>query len=175
MKKKITLVVALASLLASCGGNSTDGTENDNKIDSIKQEDNTSEMNGGDEAYDAELAVSINGFTEFPAEIDGCSCYFAATQEKFKTGEYIYVDDFGNENGFMMLDGEMRNFKKVSSVMDDRAITTTTIMESGDLQVILIYDQTNQEGETFEQKGILTINGADGSKKSVDIVGECGC
>lgn len=65
------------------------------------------------------------GFEAFPMpeNIHGCSCYFSSTEESFMAGNYVYVDDYGNQaqvkiNGktetFQMQEGDFLpdNFNK---------------------------------------------------------------
>ena len=56
-------------------------------------------------------AISIETFTEFPPEIDGCSCYFSANTSDFKAQKYIYADNY-QDTGFMKINGAMVKLRK---------------------------------------------------------------
>lgn len=42
----------------------------------------------------------------FPAEVEGCSCYFAKDKQDFEQEKYVYVDEFG-KNAFLKSEGKM--------------------------------------------------------------------
>ena len=56
-----------------------------------------------------ELTLSIDTFSTFPPEIDGCSCYFSNDSTEFKKGEYIYMNDYA-QTSFLKINGVLTKF-----------------------------------------------------------------
>jgi len=120
-----------------------------------------------------ELNVEFDSFSEFPKEIDGCSCYFSETPEDFKNGNYVFVDDFGMENAFMRLNGEEINFKLIDSKFDDDVSINNYISE--DYLLELSFKETGQIDETFQQEVQMKLAFPTGAFLTKTIYGECGC
>ena len=53
--------------------------------------------------------ITIETFSTFPPEIDGCSCCFSNNATEFKKGEYIYMNDFA-QISFMKINGVQTKF-----------------------------------------------------------------
>ena len=56
-----------------------------------------------------EEVLTIDTFSTFPPEIDGCSCYFSNDSTEFNKREYIYMNDFA-QTSFLKINGVLTKF-----------------------------------------------------------------
>ncbi len=117
-------------------------------------------------------AISVETFTEFPPEIDGCSCYFSANASDFKAQKYIYADDY-EKTGFMKINGAMVKFNKVEEkeVSRDHWIKK---FDSKDYAIVLDMTKSGKVGP-FLHKGTISLTKKNGETVIKDFTGECGC
>ena len=151
------LTAVLLTFLFACGQN------NSNK--SATQADNTKPD---------EPTFTIDTFSTFPPEIDGCSCYLSNDSTEFKNGEYIYVNDYAQTS-----------FIKISSVLTK--FTQTDLKEIDSLNVIAKYKSDKYEmtiktkngrqngDETWLKTGTIKLTGKNGKTITKTFYGECGC
>ena len=81
---KTIFIILLVTSIISCGQN--DISVEKSTTSNIKIE------NLNDSIIDQPILV--DPFSNFPPEIDGCSCYFSNDSTEFKKGQYIYMNDF---------------------------------------------------------------------------------
>ena len=112
---------------------------------------------------------------EYPGEIAGCSCYFAADRQQFVKQNYIYADDY-QKKAFLKLDGKLMEFKIDEKAQNIESKTMKTSFENKDYHVE-ISGKVVEEGEieTSLYKGTITVKAADGRKTVQNFYGECGC
>jgi hypothetical protein len=120
-----------------------------------------------------DASIVIDTFSEFPPEIEGCSCYFSNNESDFKSGKYIYVDDYGS-NAFVSINGEMKSFSLSSSERETEAHHIKT-WNSEDFEITLDYKQVGQVEETWQQIGTMKIKSRKGKEVVREFYGECGC
>lgn len=120
----------------------------------------------------------LNDFKGIPDEIDGCSCYFSETKNKFKNGEYLFATGF-DSIGFVSVANKRVKLKLVSS---ERKPTDFGDYDHLDIYHSELYEVTvdikykdSNGDETWWNEGIVTIESKDGYKISKKFVGECGC
>ncbi|NOQ70892.1 MAG: hypothetical protein GQ574_02755 [Crocinitomix sp.] len=173
--KYISLTFTLVILLFSCDNSTPEGDlnilvpEEEIEIDSLIEpivESVIEEV--------APFTLNIDSFTEFPPEIDGCACYFSKTFDAFNNGDYIYMDDFAQENAFMKLAGEMTSFNVDEDVWEDDGGGMVKV-SNDTYSIILTFQQVSSLDETFQKEGDLIIINADGEEISTPFFGECGC
>lgn len=117
--------------------------------------------------------ISIDTFSSFPPEIDGCACYFSNDEKEFKNSRYIYADDYGN-NAFVSINGVMTKF--VLSKSDTLSGNRSVEIFVNDKYVITIdVKQIGQIDETWQKIGTVKIKPKDGEEIIKNIYGECGC
>lgn len=118
-------------------------------------------------------SIVIDTFTEFPPEIEGCSCYFSSNESDFESGKYIYVDDYGS-NAFVSINGDMKSFSpsKSEKVTDNLHFKTWI---SDDFEITLDYKKVGQAEETWQQRGTMKIKSKSGKEVVKGFYGECGC
>ena len=59
---------------------------------------------------DSAKTIQLESFSDFPNEIDGCSCCFSKSQEEYKKKMYVFVNDFA-VLAFVKIDGKLIRFE----------------------------------------------------------------
>lgn len=121
-----------------------------------------------------ENKLTIDTFSTFPLEIDGCSCYFSNDSNEFKKQVYIYVNDFA-QTSFLKINGVMTKFTQIDfKNIDDK--TTEAKAVSGDYKLTIKVIHGEQSGnETSLQSGTIILTDNKGNKIAKTFYGECGC
>jgi hypothetical protein len=165
MKNIFTHALLFFSLLSVvfCGQNET-----------IKQQASNSNVPIGPKKDSLiDYSISIDTFSTFPEEIDGCSCYFSNNENDFKRNVYIYVDDY-QEKSFMHINGILTKFKLIDSKQISKNHQLKTF-DNKDFELTIDIIQVGQIDETWQQKGTLKLTRKGGQTTTKDIYGECGC
>lgn len=119
---------------------------------------------------------SINGKLEtfgFPAEVQGCSCYFAENKTLFEKQQYLYVDDYGN-SAFLKINGKTVRITMEEGDFDPSNFNKT--IENEEYRVKMTGEKINELDETMMFKGQMIVeNKKTGEKITTPIFGECGC
>ncbi|KQX08878.1 hypothetical protein ASC72_04855 [Flavobacterium sp. Root420] len=150
-----TLIVII--ILTSCQRN------NFNK--NISQKKNTTTSNS---------ALSIDTFSTFPPEIDGCSCYFSNDSLEFKKEKYIYINNFA-ETSFLKVNGILTKFIQTDFKEID-SLNTIAKYKSGNLNMTLEVKDGKQNGdETYLKTGKIKLTNNNGKTIIKAFYGECGC
>lgn len=123
-----------------------------------------------------ETKITVGTFSEFPPEIDGCSCYFSQSEADFKAKKYIYVDNYENA-AFVNINGTMvkvtrPDAKSEKSTNEKHVIKT---FSNADYEVIVDINQVKHVDEVWSYTGTLTIKPKTGAATTINIQGECGC
>jgi len=151
------LSVVTLTLLLTCGQN------NSNK--SIAQTDNI--------VVDKQV-ITIDTFSTFPPEIDGCSCYFSNDSTEFKKGEYIYMNDYA-ETSFLKINGILTKFNQTDFKEID-SLNTIAKYKSDNYEMTIESKDGIQNGdETWIKTGRITLTDKKGKTVTKTFYGECGC
>lgn len=135
--------------------------------DSLKVE--TDSMNVGT----AETLNQINLETfGFPAEVNGCSCYFSKNKEDFDQEKYIYIDDYGN-NAYLKIDGKTVKIKMKEGDFDPDNFSK--VIKNEEISVTIQGKKVNELEEVMMFEGTMTVENKNGGKTITPIYGECGC
>ena len=127
-----------------------------------------------DDSQTATQILTIDTFSTFPPEIDGCSCYFSSDSLEFKRSHYIYMNDYA-QTCFMKLNGVLTKFVQVDfQESDSRKINAKY---KNDTYEVIIESQTEvQNGdETSLLTGTIKVTDKNGKTISKTFYGECGC
>ncbi|OMQ08467.1 hypothetical protein [[Flexibacter] sp. ATCC 35103] len=117
---------------------------------------------------------SIDTFSTFPPEINGCSCYFSNDSIEFKKGGYIYIEDFEGTS-FLKINGTLTKFILTDAKEID-SLTTLSKYKSKSLNMTLEIKDGKQSGdETSLKTGKITITDKKGKIITKTFYGECGC
>ena len=117
--------------------------------------------------------ITVDTFSKFPSEIDGCACYYSNNMVEFKEKKYIYVDDYSNI-AFVSINGVMTKFEfsKSDTMSEKRSIET---FKNDEYEITIDVKKIGQKDETWQQKGVLKIKSKKGDEIIKKIYGECGC
>ena len=108
----------------------------------------------------------------FPAEVNGCSCYFAKNKEDFEDEKYVYIDDYGN-NAFLKIDGKSVKIKMKEGDFDPDNFSK--VIKNDDITVTIQGKKVNELEEVMMFEGTMTVENRKGKKTITPIYGECGC
>jgi hypothetical protein len=122
--------------------------------------------------------ITIQSFSKFPPEIDGCSCYFSANEKAFKQHQYLIVTNL-DSLAFMTINEKPLKFKLLSSSAEPQTFTTVDHVEifgNNDYTITIdIKHKKSSDSEVWIDEGIITITRKDGQKLVKQFYGECGC
>lgn len=114
--------------------------------------------------------INLESFSDFPDEIDGCSCYFSSSQANLKNGMYIFVNDFASF-AFVKIEGNLLRFELQNHNENSNIYIYN---HDNDKMKVEITKRETISDEVSLVEGLITINTAKGSVKQ-KFVGECGC
>lgn len=117
--------------------------------------------------------LTVTPYSEFPPEIDGCSCYYSTSQSEFKKSNWIYTYDY-QILAFMNIDGRM-NRLRLNQSLDRNDGSSERKLSNEDYQVVVDVKQVGQVDETFQHSGTIKVTASDGKTFVSPIYGECGC
>lgn len=165
MKK--LMIIASLMMLFSCKKEEQITESKPLTTDSLKVE--TDSMNVGT----AENLNQINLETfGFPAEVNGCSCYFSKNKEDFDQEKYIYIDDYGN-NAYLKIDGKTVKIKMKEGDFDPDNFSK--VIKNEEISVTIQGKKVNELEEVMMFEGMMTVENKNGEKTITPIYGECGC
>lgn len=122
--------------------------------------------------------ITIQPFSQFPSEIDGCSCYFSYTEKAFKQRQYIIVTNL-DSLAFMTIDNQQTKLKLISSGAEPNTFTNFNHVEVfGNKNYKVTIDikyKKSIDSEVWIDEGTITITRKDGQKLLTKFYGECGC
>ncbi len=122
--------------------------------------------------------ITIQSFSQFPAEIDGCSCYFSSNERAFSQKEYIIVTNL-DSLAFMTINNQQTKLKLISSGAEPNTFTNFNHVEVfGNKEYKVIIDikyKKSTDSEVWIDEGTITITRKDGQKIVIKFYGECGC
>lgn len=118
--------------------------------------------------------LSIDTFSTFPPEIDGCSCYFSSDSTAFEKRVYIYMNDYGTLS-FLKINGVLTKFTQTDlKKMGEKK----TIMKAKSDQYEMTLESIDgiQNGdETWLKSGTIKLTDKKGKTITKSFYGECGC
>ena len=165
MKK--LMIIASLMMLFSCKKEEQITETKPLTTNSLKVE--TDSMNVGT----AETINQINLETfGFPAEVNGCSCYFSKNKEDFDQEKYIYIDDYGN-NAYLKIDGKTVKIKMKEGDFDPDNFSK--VIKNEEISVTIQGKKVNELEEVMMFEGTMTVENKNGEKTITPIYGECGC
>jgi len=118
--------------------------------------------------------LTLDTFSTFPPEIEGCSCYFSNDSTEFKKGEYIYMNDLA-QISFLKINGVLTKFTQI----EFKDIDKTTIIakaKSDRYELTIEMKDVKQGGyETSVKSGTIRLTDKNGKTITKTFYGECGC
>ena len=108
-----------------------------------------------------------------PAEVEGCSCYFATNKTGYENEKYVYVDDYG-KSAYIKIDGKTIKIPMQEDDLDPSNFTKN--IENSDYKINLSGKKIDEMDETMMFQGTMTVENKKTSHRfSTPIYGECGC
>ena len=108
----------------------------------------------------------------FPAEVEGCSCYFAKSKIDFDAEKYIYIDDYG-KNAFINVNGEM--VKIPTEEVDINPEKLEKNVDGNGYKISITGKKIKEMEEVMMFEGEMKVTNADGKTVNTPVYGECGC
>jgi hypothetical protein len=118
--------------------------------------------------------LSIDTFSIFPPEIDGCSCYFSNDSTEFNKGEYIYMNDFA-QTSFLKINGVLIKFTQTDYKNVSKTTTVAKAKSDKYEMTIEVIDGKQSGDETALKSGTIKLTGKNGETITKTFYGECGC
>lgn len=118
--------------------------------------------------------LTIDTFSTFPPEIDGCSCYFSNDSTEFKKGEYIYMNDLA-QTSFLKINGVLTKFAQTDFKEIDSLNLVAKYKSENYEMTIEAKDGTQNGAETGLKTGTIKLTDKSGKSITKKFYGECGC
>ncbi len=122
----------------------------------------------------AEQSFTIDTFSTFPPEIDGCSCYFSNDSAEFKKGVYIYMNDYAQAS-FLKINGVLTSFTLTDSKQVSETKTITKAKSDNYEMTMEVIDSIQNGDETWLKTGTIRLTDKAGKTITKPFYGECGC
>ncbi|AFD08600.1 hypothetical protein Solca_3596 [Solitalea canadensis DSM 3403] len=120
------------------------------------------------------LSLTLDSFSSFPPEIEGCSCCFAKDSVAYMKRQYIYMNDFG-QTSFLTINGVITKFTQVEFKEID-SLNVKAKYESDNYEMIIESKDGIQNGdETWLKTGTIKLSDKNGKIITTTFYGECGC
>ncbi len=150
------LTVIMLTFLFACGQSNT----NEKANNAVSNTDNRT--------------LSIDTFSTFPPEIDGCSCYFSNDSTELQKHNYIYANDYA-ETSFLKINGVMIKFTQTDFKEID-SLNVKAKYKSDNYELTIESKDGIQNGdETRLKSGIIKLTDKKGKTLTKTFYGECGC
>lgn len=117
-------------------------------------------------------AISIDTFSEAPAELTGKSCKFSVDAAGLKGRKYIYMNDCG-KTAFMKINGVVTKFTNPEFREVDK--TTSLARSKSDQYVMILEVKTGPGTEGPLKTGTITVTDKTGKEGKTKYYGECSC
>ncbi len=118
--------------------------------------------------------LTIDTFSTFPPEIDGCSCYFSNDSTEFRKSEYIYINDYA-QTSFLKISGVLTKFTQTDFKEID-SLNVKAEYKSDNYEMLIESKDSIQNGdETWLKTGTITLTDKKGKTITKTFYGECGC
>lgn len=116
----------------------------------------------------------IDSFSDFPPEIEGCSCYFSSDSIEFSKHQFVYVDD-NDQTAFVKVNGKLLKFTQTKFSKRGESNWEETYM-NGDYELSIEVRELSQNGdETWLYTGTLRLTDQNNRTVTQNFYGECGC
>ena len=129
---------------------------------------------GNSDGNTSDQLLSIDTFSTFPPEIEGCACYFSNNETDFKNDLYIYMNDHA-QLSFLTINGVLTKFIQTEYKKID-SLNTVEKFRSDDYEITIhtIYGEQNGD-ETSLYSGTIELTDKKGKTIKKSFYGECGC
>jgi len=116
----------------------------------------------------------ISAFSEFPAEIEGCSCNFSNDSLDYSAQKFIYMNDF-KQTSFLKVNGVLTKFTETSR-KDVDSLNVISTYNNTDYEMIIKMEDKGKHGpESSIKTGTIKLTDKNGKTLEKAFYGECGC
>lgn len=128
---------------------------------------------------------TLDNFTDVPEEIEGCACYYAESEERYRQSEYLFVAGFDSV-AFISINDKKLKLKLVSTGREPHSLGDydhVDIYRADGYDVTVDIKHVEEEGDSVSQEedeswytnGTITIQSESGKKDEIRFFGSCGC
>lgn len=126
---------------------------------------------------DVAADFTLDDYNGFPPEIEGCTCYFSESSEKFGKKQFLFTSN-ADGLGVVAINNKQLRLKQVSIVRDKDPGSNNenvSVFEGEGYKVtVRITGKTRSGDEVWTNTGTITVE-KDGKKLEKPFTGECGC
>ena len=146
------------------------------KVDSITNDSaiNKPETNFNKAKNNNSLKL-LENFTELPSNLDGCTCAYSETEEKYKKNEFLFVSNT-DSTGYISIQNKLIKLTLENTILKKNNKNYIDIYSNDQYKVSLNIRYLKSTGEeTYMNVGTIIIEDIGMVKESKEFVGECGC
>lgn len=169
---RLTLLITGLFVWAACSERPSPGTAKETKAS-----DTMEHSQAATPPVDT-AGKGLEHFKGLPPAIQGCSCYFSATEDRHRKGEYLFAASY-DSTAFISVDGELVKLGLVSSTRKAGTFGDydhTEVYRNDRYTVTVVIEYKGSSGdETWKNSGTITVESTGGHKVVERFVGECGC
>ena len=170
-KSKLLILLILITILVGCKKENLENIQNPNskKIEPSKLNSKSTQT-----------GINLTVLKEIPAEIDGCSCIFSETENKFKAQEYLIATNL-DSIAYISINHNIIKLKLIEKKIDsnskeDEDLTEVFGNEKYKVTIEIKKDKTKSVGdEVWWNIGSIKIENKNGESQTKKFVAECGC
>jgi hypothetical protein len=118
--------------------------------------------------------LSLDTFSTFPPEIDGCSCCFSNDSTEYKKSHYIYMNDYA-QTCFVKINGTLTKFVQIDFKENDSREIKAKYKNDSYEMTIESKEVIRNGDETWLQTGTIKVTNKKGKTIVKPFYGECGC
>jgi hypothetical protein len=134
-------------------------------------ENNTVESNVSETS---KKTIVLESFTEYPPEIDGCSCTFASDSAAYSQDKHIYVNDFA-ATAFVKINGKLILCEQISYENKDNLGIVAKYKAGNYRMTVTTKDSRDVGDESSIMTGSIKIEDDKGNTSEQPFYGICGC
>ena len=177
-KSKLTILLILITILVGCKKENLENIQNPNskKIELYSKKIEPSKL----KPKITQTGINLTVLKEIPKEIDGCSCIFSETENKFKAQEYLIATNL-DSIAYISINHNIIKLKLIekkidSNSKDDDNLIEIFANEKYKATIEVKKDKTKKVGdEVWWNIGSIKIENKNGESQTKKFVGECGC
>ncbi|MDR2009759.1 MAG: hypothetical protein LBQ22_04685 [Bacteroidales bacterium] len=177
MKRIIVILCTTALLSAGCGQTRKKQTmETLMDTEFVDESANKSIDNEHDNNTINEQNLTIDTFSTFPPEIDGCSCYFSEDSIEFENEQYIFMYDLWQVS-FVKINGVLTKFTRIDDGNDEVHFSDfKTKFKNDNYEIEIEFNAVVGEGyESSLIIGRIKLTNRKGTTITKTMYGLCGC
>ncbi len=122
--------------------------------------------------------ITIQNFSKYPSNIEGCACYFANNEKFLLAQQYIFVANY-DSTAYMTINNKQIKFKLESTGREPNTFGDhdhKEVYNSGNFTIeVDIKYKKSTDSEVWIDEGTITITRKGGQMLVTKFYGKCGC